>query len=116
MTRRIGGTTYMTGVVATTTTSSVITDNVMLMDSLYSDIQSCAQRTDYTEDTREMDGVSYMTEVFSDGAAFYFDDAGQLVYYITDVDGLGETVYTIHAIDGAVDEALFDISGYEIAD
>ena len=106
----------MTGLIATTTTSSVITKNVMLMDNLYSDMWHYAQEMDYTVETRDMDGASYTTEVFSDGAAFYFDDAGQLVYYITDIDGIGETVYMIHAIDGTVDEALFDISGYEISE
>ena len=117
----------MTGIIATTTTSSYIAANIMCMDSLYSDIQSFAQRTDYTEETREMDGASYTAEVFpatdyTPVAAFYFDDAGQLVYLIEGAPviesaiDIGETFYTIHAIDGAVDEALFDISGYEIAD
>ena len=117
----------MTGIIATTTTSSYIMANIMSMDSLYSDIQSYAQRTDYTEETREMDGASYTVEVFpatdyTPEAAFYFDDAGQLAYYIAGAPviesaiEIGESVYTIHTIDDAVDEALFDISGYEISE
>ena len=116
----------MTGTVATTTTSSYITENIMLMDRLLSDIHSYAQRKDYTAETQEVDGVSYTVELFpaTDSAveaAFYFNDDGQLVFcrkgepvIETTVD-IGETVYTVSAIDEDVNEALFDISGYAIS-
>ena len=117
----------MTGVIATTTTSSYIAENIMSMDNLYSDIRQYAQKTDYTEETRELDGVSYTAEVFpateyTPEAAFYFNDDGELAYYIAGAPvvesaiDIGESVYTIHTIDDAVDEALFDISGYDIAE
>ena len=116
----------MTGVIATTTTSSAITENIMLMDHLLSDIHSYAQRKDYSVEQRERDGVSYTVELFpatdnTPEAAFYFNADGQLVYCFkaapvieTSVD-IGETVYTVYTIDEAVNEALFDISGYTIS-
>lgn len=117
----------MTGIVAATTSSSLIADNVLMMDDLYSDISSYARQSDYTEETRELDGVSCAVEVFpateyTPGIAFYFDDAGQLVYCVKGAPvvesaiEIGETVYTVHAVDGAVDEGLFDISGYDITE
>ena len=115
----------MTGVVVTTTTSSYIMDNIMLMDELFSDIQSYAKRTDYTVETREVDGVSCTAEVFpataaEPEAAFCFGEDGRLLYAfkgapVIDVGvEIGETAYTVIAIDAAVDEALFDISGYQL--
>ena len=116
----------MTGVIATTTDSSYIAENIMLMDSLLSDIHSYAQRKDYTAEAREVDGVSYTVELFpatstAAEAAFYFRADGQLAFCYkgapvveTGVE-IGETVYTVYAIDGAVNEDLFDISGYTIS-
>ncbi len=115
----------MTGIVATTTTASAVAENTMLMDHLFSEIRSYAQRKDYTVETREIDGVSYTVELFpatdyTAEAAFCFNDDGQLVFCFkaapaveTAVD-IGETVYTVYTIDEAVNEALFDISGYAI--
>lgn len=115
----------MTGIVATTTTSSYIMDNIMLMDHLFSDIHSYGRRKDYTQETRDLDGVSYTVELFPERgntpeAAFYFKDDGQLAFCFkgapvaeTAVE-IGETAYTIHTIDQAVNEDLFDISGYTI--
>ena len=54
-------------------------------------------------------------------AAFYFSTDGKLAYcfegapVIKTVVEIGETVYTVHVIDEAVNEALFDISGYTIS-
>lgn len=115
----------MTGIIATTTTSSYLAENVMLMDHLLSDIHSYAQRKDYTTEKRELDGVSYTVELFpateyTAEAAFYFNDDRQLVFcfegapVIKTAMEIGETVYTVHVIDEAVNEALFDISGYTI--
>jgi hypothetical protein len=115
----------MTGIVATTTTSSYIMDNIMLMDHLLSDLHSYGQRKDYTQETRDLDGVSYTVELFPERgntpeAAFYFKDDGQLAFcfkgapVVETAVEIGETAYTIHTIDQAVNEDLFDISGYTI--
>lgn len=115
----------MTGIIATTTTSSYLAENVMLMDHLLSDIRSYALRKDYTTQTQEIEGVSYTVELFpetagSAQAAFYFLDDGRLVYChkgapVTETAAeIGETVYSVYAIDTAVNEALFDISAYTI--
>ena len=114
-----------TGVIATTITFTV--EDIMMMDSLYSDIRTYALRAECTEETREVEGVSYTVEVFpateyTPEAAFYFDADGGLAYYLegppvieTTVE-LGESFYTVHAIDAAVDETLFDVSGYTVAE
>ena len=115
----------MTGIIATTTSSSYIRDNVMLMDHLFSDIHSYAQRKDYTTEKRELDGVSYTVEMFpatdsTAEAAFCFDADGQLAFcfegapVIKTAVEIGKTVYTVRVIDEAVNAALFDISGYTI--
>lgn len=115
----------MTGIVATTTTSSYLAKNVMLMDHLLSEIHRYAPRKDYTTQTQEIEGVSYTVELFPERdntpeAAFYFTEDGQLVYCLkgapvveTGVE-IGEMAYTVYTIDDAVDEALFDLSGYTI--
>lgn len=109
-----------TGRLVTTTSSSVITDNVIRMDNLYAAISANAQRTDYGQETREVDGVAYTVEVFpaqseyESAAAFYFDEAGSLRYCQEINPTLGESFYTLQVLDGAVDESLFDISGYTI--
>ena len=109
-----------TGVLVTTTSSSAITDNVMRMDRFYAAISANAQRTDVQQETREVDGAAYAVEFFpaqneyESDAAFYFDQAGSLRYYQEINPTLGESFYTLLALDGAVDESLFDISGYAI--
>ncbi len=116
-----------TGVIATTVSSSYFSDNIERMDSLYSDIWTYAHETDCTEETREKDGVTYNVEYFPAGeytaeCAFYFDENGQLVYVekgapvIEGLQDIGTSTYTIKTIDNEVDEALFDISGYEITE
>lgn len=116
-----------TGVIATTVSSSYFSDNIERMDSLYSDIWTYAHEKDCTEETREKDGVTYNVEYFPAGeytaeCAFYFDESGQLVYVekgapvIEGLQDIGKSTYTIKAIDNEVDEALFDISGYEITE
>ena len=116
-----------TGVIATTVSSSYFSDNIERMDSLYSDIWTYAHETDCTSETREKDGVTYDVEYFPAGeytaeCAFYFDENGQLVYVekgapvIEGLQDIGTSTYTIKVIDNEVDEALFDISGYEITE
>ena len=107
-----------TGVLATTTDPDLVED-VMLMDTLYGRIYNRAQELEYTTEDREMDGKTYSAEVFPENelygeAAFYFDDSGSLVYIVENAPILGETEYTIEEISDTVDEALFDISGYDI--
>ena len=116
-----------TGVIATTVSSSYFSDNIERLDGLYSDIWTYAHETDCTSETREKDGVTYDVEYFPAGeytaeCAFYFDENGQLVYVekgapvIEGLQSIGKSTYTIKAIDNEVDEALFDISGYEITE
>ena len=116
-----------TGVIATTVSSSYFADNIERLDSLYSDIWTYAHEKDCTEETREKDGVTYNVEYFPAGeytaeCAFYFDESGQLVYVekgapvIEGLQDIGTSTYTIKTIDNEVDEALFDISGYEITE
>ena len=116
-----------TGVIATTVSSSYFSDNIERLDSLYSDIWTYAHETECTSETREKDGVTYDVEYFPAGeytaeCAFYFDENGQLVYVekgapvIEGLQDIGTSTYTIKVIDNEVDEALFDISGYEITE
>lgn len=116
-----------TGVIATTVSSSYFSDNIERLDSLYSDIWTYAHETDCTSETREKDGVTYDVEYFPAGeytaeCTFYFDENGQLVYVekgapvIEGLQDIGTSTYTIKVIDNEVDEALFDISGYEITE
>ena len=109
----------MTGVIVTTTTSSAVTENAVAMDTLYSNIMRCAQERDYTSEPRTLDGTACEVEIFpaaeyTPEIVFWFDDAGRLIRCEEKSDALGETVYTVHAVDDAVDETLFDISGYDI--
>ena len=115
----------MTGVIATTTSSDIVSKDVMRLDDLYKAIGTSAEIAEFTEETREIDGTTYAAEVFPAGdytpeGAFCFNDSGELVYYIEGttpakkgIDN-GEIVYKINAIDTKIDEALFDISGYKI--
>lgn len=113
------------GSLAVAYSSSLLADNILLMDELFKDLYGCAFRKDFSEEKREIDGVSYTVEVFpavdyNAEIAFYFDDAGQLVHVLKGapviMPELGETFYTVRGIDGAVNEALFDITGYEITE
>lgn len=109
-----------TGVLVTTTSSSLIANNVMQMDRLYAAISANAQRMDFFQEPREVDGVTYAVEVFpaeseyQSDAAFYFDETGNLRYCQEINPTIGESFYTLLALDGAVDESLFDVSGYTI--
>ena len=116
----------MTGMSVMSVPSGLLANNPLTMDTLYAAILSRAVRSDFTTETREVDGVTYTVDIYPAGSyeaegAFYFDDAGNLVRYVegppvieTGID-IGESVYTIESIDTAVNEALFDISGYNIS-
>ena len=115
----------MTGVLATTTESSVITDNVMMLDSLYAVIFRYARQTEFTEETRDFNGTSctaavYPATEYTPETVFFFDDADRLVGVmegapvLSSAAEIGETVYTVIGIDDQIDESLFDISGYTI--
>ncbi len=112
----------MKGSVATTASAGV-SGNMMLLDDLYQTVYTMAQRGDYTVGTRDVDGVTYKVEVFPETdykaeTVFYFDDAGKLVHVLEGAPklapDLGESFYTVKAIDTAVNDSLFDISGYTI--
>lgn len=104
----------------TTTSSSALQNNAMLLDDLYSAIRSNAQKTAFGQETREVDGAAYTVEVFpaetayQSDAAFYFDEAGALRYYQEINSTLGESFYTLLTMDGAVDESLFSLTGYTV--
>ncbi len=115
----------MTGTIATTTSSDIVSKDVMALDDLYQAIRTRAESAEFTEETREIDGTACTAEVFPAGdytpeGVFCFTDSGELAYYIEGttpakkgIDN-GEIVYKINAIDTQIDEALFDISGYKI--
>ena len=115
----------MRGNFATATTSNIITKNVLMLDDLYGAIYQRALRSDFTVETREADGKTFKVEVFPEQdyvaeAAFYYNDAGQLAHVLVGAPVLapdmGETFYTVYAIDEAVNDSLFDISGYTITE
>lgn len=112
-----------TGTVVMTISLKMLDNNVLMLDDCYKAIMGRALRKDYSIEERDVDGKKYTVEVFpadgaSEGAAFYFDENDQLIYILTDapaaMPSLGETFYTINGIDKAVDESLFDLSGYTI--
>ena len=115
----------MTGTIATTTSSDIVSKDVMALDDLYQAISTRAESAEFTEETREIDGTTYTAEVFPAGdytpeGVFCFSDSGELAYYIEGTTpakkgtDTGEIVYKINAIDTQIDDALFDISGYKI--
>ena len=114
----------MTGIIATTTSSEIVLNSPILMDSLWKLIWTRAQELAYTTEEREMEGKTYSVEVFPASeyqgeAAFYFDQDGTLRYCVegaTEISAaLGELTYTIEEINDHVDESLFDISEYTIS-
>jgi len=114
-----------TGSVVAELSTDVIAGDVLMLDDLYKAIHGCALRRDFTEETREIDGVSYKVEFFPGSgfdtdAAFYYDEQGNLVHILTGVSAmnpdLGDIFYTIHGIGTDFDSSLFDISGYTIGE
>ena len=99
------------------------TDKAIITDSVYSGIQLCKDRTDFTAGQTEVDGTTSDSETFPVSAAspmeqtFCFDGDGNLAVYIAAASeqySTPEVKYTILSIDDQVDESLFDISGYTI--
>ena len=109
--------------VATTVSSSIIKSNVLQLDDLYRVIAKRAGRTDYTTETRDVEGIACKAEVYPEKgndaeAVFCFDESGSLVFVVEGappvMPSIGETFYTVKKIDADVDESLFDISAYTI--
>ncbi len=96
------------------------TDKAIITDSVYSGIQLCKDRTDFTAGQTEVDGATYDSETFPVSAAspmeqtFCFDGDGNLAVYIAAASEQYSTPEVILSIDDQVDESLFDISGYTI--
>lgn len=115
----------MTGTYIMDLPLSISDKDLLLMDSLYSEMRMAAPRTDFTEEEREVEGTAYPAEVFpqTDSApetVFYFADDGTLAYcfkgtpLVEAAEYIGESFYTIEIIDTAIDESLFDISAYTL--
>ena len=109
--------------VATTVSSSIIKSNVLQLDDLYRVIAKRAGRTDYTTETRDVEGIACTAEVYPEKgndaeAVFCFDESGNLVFVVEGappvMPSIGETFYTVKKIDADVDESLFDISAYTV--
>ncbi|MBQ6362131.1 MAG: hypothetical protein IJJ25_13425 [Lachnospiraceae bacterium] len=109
------------------TESDLIKDNGLQMDSLYQQLMNYSKDARYTEEKREYNGISYDAEVFAEtkyspGIAFSFGEDGQLAFVetspFTTASGteLPVQLYTIHSIDGTIDESLLDISAYTIVE
>ena len=116
-----------TGTFVTETDPSLIGNNVLLMDSLYSSMFNNATMTEFTQEQREIDGVSYSADIYAPTdyypeRVYCFTEDGQLAHLIQgapvieSLAEMGETTYKIYAIDDQVDESLFDLSGYNIAE
>ena len=115
----------MTGNYVTDLPLSVTQGNILLMDSLYSEMKSASQRSDFTEEEREAEGAAFSADVYPQTeyqpeTVFFFDGDGNLVHclkgapLIEGASSIGESFYTVDAIDSEVDERLFDISAYTI--
>ena len=115
----------MTGNYVTDVPLSVTNTDLLLMDDLYSEMRMAADRTDLTEEDREIEGATYPAEIYPETeyraeTIFYFADDGSLAYCTTATSPLeaaayiGESVYTVEVIDTTVDDSLFDISAYTI--
>ena len=109
--------------VVTTVSSSIIKNNVLQLDDLYKVIAKRAGRTDYTTETRDVEGKACTAEVYPEKgnnaeAVFFFDESGNLVFVLESappvMPSMGETFYTVKKIDTDVDESLFDISAYTL--
>lgn len=116
----------MTGNIATTTDSAAIADNVLMLDPLYAVIFRYARQTGFTEESRNFNGTTctaavYPATEYTPETVFFFDEADRLVGVVEGKPAvnsaleIGETEYTVYAIDDQIDETLFDISGYTIS-
>ena len=114
-----------TGTYVTDLPLSLAGQDTLLMDSLYSEMRTASLRKDGAEEEREAEGVSYSADVYprtdhQAETAFLFAGDGQLAFCIKGAPvveaapAIGESFYTVEAIDSEVDESLFDISAYTI--
>ena len=115
----------MTGIMVTDVSSSFIRNDPELLDDLINDIYVCSQRTNYSKDTMEHNGVTYDAEIFpAEGyepeCIFLYDKDGHLAKCLraenpdSDTPGATDAVYTIHEFDDRPDSKVFDISAYTI--
>ena len=79
-------------------------------------LQTFAEEEEYAVETRDLDGVSCEVEVFPvyklrPETAFYFNEDGDLIR----IDEGDSTVYTVEAVDDAIDAGLFDLSAYRLS-
>ena len=105
--------------------AAMLGGNILMADKLYQVLSTRFMRTDFKEEERELDGVTYQVEVFpeedyTEEAAFYFDGDGQLVHILVGapklMPSLGETFYTVGIPDDRADESLFEIKDYRIVE
>ena len=116
-----------TALKVTSTNINAVNQDALLLDDLYAAIVRNADRTDFTRETRAVDGKEYAVEVYPARAdyesayAFYFDGEGRLAHCEekhpeTAGIQLGASFYTVEAMDGAVEDALFELTGYTITE
>lgn len=116
-----------TALKVTSTSMKAVNEDALLMDNLYAAIVRNADRTDFTQEARELNGKEYVAELYPARAdyesayAFYFEGDGRLAYceeQHPETAGLqlGTSFYTVSAIDGNVDDALFELTGYTVTE
>ena len=116
-----------TGLKVTSTSMQSVNEDALLMDTLYRAIRNNADRTDFIRENREISGIAYDVEVFpapdeyQSDFAFYFDGDGRLVYCeethsTSSSIQMGISFYLIHIIDGNLNDALFELTGYTITE
>ncbi|MBO6164235.1 MAG: hypothetical protein J6N77_04210, partial [Lachnospiraceae bacterium] len=111
-----------TALLVTEMTTTALNNTAILIDPLYNAIFLAAVSEDVIEEPREKDGVTYNAVVVPtnenrEECVFYFNEDGSLAFYLEGRylgSDIGGSQYTVNVIDSTVDEAVFDISGYEI--
>lgn len=117
----------LTGSYVTDLPLSITDKDILLMDSLYSELRTASARTDSSEQEREAEGSTYSADVYpqteySPEKVFFFAEDGQLIYcfsaapLVESASFVGDSFYTVETIDSEVDESLFDISAYTIGE
>ena len=115
-----------TGIIATTVSPEFFgSRSVLAIDKLYGLLSKRVNQRTYTEETREANGVSapaivYPADSVNAETVFWFDEAGNLLYVLEGAPviapDMGETFYTVLAVDTNVDPSLFSIEGYTIGE
>lgn len=94
------------------------------MDEFCQKLERHSEDTDFSEETREIDGITYLADVypadeFNPEYTYCFTEEGILTYIFTgpakagDVD-LGENTYKLNSVYSEVDESVFSMDGYVI--